>query len=546
MKVRLRMRRSRCRGSARAVLLRVLCGATVLGMLGACSPEHYVESADKDAYKIIEQKWNDDFGEMANYRINNTVPDPNEILALVPENGVISLAKAVEIATKYSREYQSQKESLYTSALSLALTRHQYAPLWFGTVDAGYAKDAFGDDVSTSGNVGVNQTFLWANGVRATGGIAVDWLRFLTGDPQTSLGSVLSGTLTAPLIGAGAGLSAWENLTQAERNMLYRIRSFNRYRKTFVVSLISEYYRVVQQANRVEIQRDSYRRLQVSIDQVRLKVQVGQQPPYDLGEAEQRLLSGEQSLVSAIQNYEQTMDSFKIRLSLPPDTDVRLDPNELQALADLGVSVPDYTVEEAVKIALENRLDLANARDGVDDTQRKLVLAEKALGVQVTLTGNARANSDGATNFTDISLSDGTYSLGVEAELPLDQMSERNSYRQALISLQQDKRALDEDIDRIMLDVRQAYRDLEQTSESYRIQQLGLRLAEQRVEAERISLRYGRSTIRLLLDSEDALVQAQNDLLGALVNHVNAKMSFFRDIGVMQVRPDGMWEQAAK
>ena len=52
MKVRLRMRRSRCRGSARAVLLRVLCGATVLGMLGACSPEHYVESADKDAYKI--------------------------------------------------------------------------------------------------------------------------------------------------------------------------------------------------------------------------------------------------------------------------------------------------------------------------------------------------------------------------------------------------------------------------------------------------------------------------------------------------------------
>ena len=546
MKVRSRTKRLRSRWSAQAVVLQVLCGTMVLGMLGACSREHYVESADKDAYKIIEEKWNDDFGEMANYRVNDVTPDPNEILALVPPDGVISLANAVEIATKYSREYQSQKESLYSSALSLALTRHQYAPLWFGTVDAEYAKNAFGDDVSTSGQVGVNQTFLWANGVRATGGVAVDWLRFLTGDPQTSLGSVLSATLSAPLIGAGAGLSAWENLTQAERNMLYRVRSFNRYRKTFVVSLISEYYRVVQQANRVKIQEDSYRRLQVSTNQLRLQVEVGQRPRYDLGEAEQRLLSGEQGLVSARQSYEQTLDSFKIRLSLPPDADVRLDPNELGALADVGVSLPDYTAEEAIGIALENRLDLANARDGLDDTKRKLELAGKRLGVQLTLTGNARANSDGDTNFTDISLSDGTYSLGVEAELPLDQMSERNSYRQALISLQQDTRGLDQDIDRIKLDVRQAYRDLEETTESYRIQQIGLKLAEQRVEVERLSLQYGRSTVRLLLDSEDALVQAQNDVLSALVNHVNAKMSFFHDIGIMQVRPDGMWEQAAK
>ena len=379
-----------------------------------------------------------------------------------------------------------------------------------------------------------------------TGDVALDWARYLTGDPRMSLGSVMSATLAVPLLGAGAGLSDWENLTQAERTMLYRVRSFNRYRKTFVVSLISEYYRVVQQANRVKIQEDSYRRLQVSTNQLRLEVEVGQRPPYDLGEAEQRLLSGEQSLVSARQSYEQTLDSFKIRLSLPPDADVRLDPNELQALADVGVSVPDYTAEEAIGIALENRLDLANTRDEVDDTRRKLELSAKSLGVQLTLNGRAGAESDGATNFTDISLSDGTYSLGVTAELPLDQMSERNSYRQALISLQRDLRGLDQDVDNIKLGVRQAYRDLEETTESYRIQQIGLKLAEQRVEVERLSLQYGRSTVRLLLDSEDALVQAQNDLLNALVNHVNAKMSFFRDIGIMQVRPDGMWEQAAK
>jgi len=99
--------------------------------------------------------------------------------------------------------------------------------------------------------------------------------------------------------------------------------------------------------------------------------------------------------------------------------------------------------------------------------------------------------------------------------------------------------------DEIKLGVRQAYRDLAETAESYRIQQIGLNLARKRVEVEKLSLQYGRGTVRLLLDSEDALVRAQNDVLSALVDHTIAKMSFFRDIGVLQVRPDGMWEHTA-
>ncbi len=535
--------------SPRAALsLQVLCAAVVLGMAGACSREHYKASADKEAYQIIEEKWQDDFGQMANYRINDEEPNAAAVQALVPPSGGISLAKAVEIATRHSREYQSQKESLYLSALNLSLTRHRYAPSWLGTVDVSYAKNAGGEDITTSGSIGPSQTFLWANGVQMTGDLALEWVRLLSGTPYTSLGSVLSSTLSVPLLGAGAGLAAWENLTQAERNMLYRVRSFNRYRKTFVVSIISDYYRVLQQRERVIIQEDSYDRLVDSTDRVRMEVEVGQRPRNDLGEAEQRLLSAEQSLVSARQSYEQTLDSFKIRLSLPTDAEVTLDPNELSALADLGVSVPDYTAQEAIDIALNHRLDLANTRDGVDDTRRKLELAAKGLGIQLdfTATGNVpwdRANEPGGAR---IGFNDGDYDLGLRADLPLDRKAERNDYRQALISLQQDLRGLDEEVDRIKLDVRQAYRELVQTADSYRIQQIGLKLAESRVEFEELQLEYGRGTVRLLLESEDALVQSQNDVLGALVDHMVAKMSFFRDIGIMQVRPDGMWEQPAK
>jgi outer membrane protein TolC len=529
-----------------AALLRLLCAGVVLGMAGACSREHYKASADKETYKIIEEKWQDDFGQMANYKINEGEPNAATVLSLVPPSGVISLAKAVEIATQHSREYQSQKESLYLSALGLTLTRHRYAPLWFGTVDVTYANNAGREDVTAAAGAGVDQTFLWANGVQMTGGLALDWAQFLTGDPRTSLASVLSATLTAPLLGAGAGKAAWENLTQAERNVLYRIRSFNRYRQTFVVSLISDYYRVLQQEEAVSIQEASYERLVDSTNRVRMEVEVGQRPANDLGETEQQLLSSEQSLVSARQRYEQTLDNFKIRLALPVDANIALDPDELKVLQTAGVSQPVYSEQEAIDIALARRLDLANAWDGLDDTRRKLVLAAEGLGVQLNLIGSANVSSEPETKFANLQFNEGSYRVGLEADLPFDRKAERNAYREALISLQQDLRDYDEQVDRIKLDVRQAYRDLAETAESYRIQQIGLKLAQRRVEAEKLSLQYGQSTVRLLLESEDALVRAQNDVLSALVDHTIAKMSFFRDVGILQVRPDGMWEQPAR
>ncbi len=91
--------------------------------------------------------------------------------------------------------------------------------------------------------------------------------------------------------------------------------------------------------------------------------------------------------------------------------------------------------------------------------------------------------------------------------------------------------------------MREAYRTLTQTGESYRIQKVGVELARRRVEEQTLLLEYGRGIIRLLVDTEDALVRAQNSLTTALVNHTTAKMRFFRDVGILQVKPDGMWEQ---
>jgi outer membrane protein TolC len=518
--------------------------AIILGFSGACrSPEKFAKEADQETYHVIESKWKDDFGQKVNYKIRENVATQEEIDALIPPSRILTLNQAVAIATKFNRDYQSQEESLYLSALDLTLTRHQYARQWFGTFDGQFQVSNGIENNTLSSQSGVDQAFITAGGIIANAGLTIDWTRFLSGDPYTTLGSVLTANVTAPLLGRGGGKTAWENLTQAERNVLYRIRTFNRYRKTFVVSIISDYYRVLQNHDDWQINKASYERQIESTKQLRMQVEVGQRAPSEVFEAEQRLLSAENSVVSAQQRYAQSLDSFKIRLSLPTDANIALDPNELDALGNIGVELPEYTAEDAIEIALDRRLDLANTKNGLEDTERKLVLAAEGLGVQLNLIGSANVDSTERTDFTRLRFQDGTYALNFETDLPFDRKAERNAYREALITLQQRQREYDQEVDNIKLDVRQDYRDLEEKSKSYQIQKASVELAKKRVEEQRLLLETGRGIIRLLVDSEDALVQAESSLTSALVAHVIAKMSFFRDIGILEVKPDGMWEQ---
>ncbi|UCE46856.1 MAG: TolC family protein [Phycisphaerales bacterium] len=526
----------------------VLGAATVIGLCGACSPEQYKADADKEVYEIIDDKWEDDFGNKSNYMIadSNVPASPNdiEIEKVVPPSGILSLSQAVAIATAHNRDYLRQKEQLYLTALDLTLTRHQFARRWFGTIDASYARNSADESVGSDSRVGFNQ--LLADGAQIGANVAVDWARFLTGDPRSSLGSVLTATVSQPLLRGRGRKIVQENLTQAERNALYQLRAFARYRKTFVVSIVGAYYRVLQQKRNVLNDESSYRRLVESQKRLELEAEAGLASQSDVDEAKQRTLSAENSWVQSQQSYEGTLDDFKVTLTLPTDTKVELDPNELDNLEKMLADQVDYAPEAAIEAALNWRLDFATSADRVEDAERKVMLAADNLGAELNLIGSAGVNSTPNTRVGRLQFHEGTYTLGLEADLPLDRKAERNAYAEALISLEQQRRNFEIDQDNIELQVREALRTLAAEAEGYRIQKMALELAEDRLEAQQMLFDIGQSDVRLLLDSEGALLAAQNSVIRSLVEYTIARLSFYRDIGVLQVKPDGMWEETAQ
>ena len=528
------------------LIFSLLCAGIALGITAGCisDPVTLSKEADEQVYNIIEKKWRTRFGYKANYRVSDVAASPNDIK--IKQTDIdpcepINLAKAVAIATANNRDYQTQKENLYIVALDLTSRRHDFERQWFATFDSSYNRNSTNETITYSPEFGFKQ--LLAEGTEISASIALDWIRFLTGDPSTSLGSVLAATIRQPLLRGANRDIVLENLTQAERNVLYQIRNFSRFRKTFVVSVVDDYYRILQLKDRVTNAWNNYERRLQSEQRLEMEADAGRRNRFEVDQASTDVLRAKDSFVRNQQAYEQALDQFKIRLSLPTDLDVYLDENELNALANMEIAPPDYALESAVEAGLIQRLDLATVKDRIDDAERKINVAADNLGIKLDIVGSANVGSSGNKDFTNLQFHNGTYQFGLELDLPVDQLEDRNTFRKAVITLTRQKREYDNERSEVKLDIRQAYRQLISAAERYTIQKNSLTLAESRVESTTLLLEAGRSKTRDLLESQDALLESQNAVTGALVDHTIAKLNFFRDIGILQVKPDGMWVQ---
>ena len=164
-----------------------------------------------------------------------------------PEPLVLRLIDALQVGARNSREYQQQKEQVYLAALALDLERDQFEFRFAATVDADVTTELEGDDtagVVLSPGIGVSK--LWKTGALVTTRIGLDLSRLLTGDEDQSYGLFADATITIPLL-RGAGVEVvTEPLQQAERDAIYAIWLFERFKAEFAVEVADRYFTVLQ------------------------------------------------------------------------------------------------------------------------------------------------------------------------------------------------------------------------------------------------------------------------------------------------------------
>jgi outer membrane protein TolC len=499
----------------------------------------------------------------------------------------MTLMEALQIGALNSFEYQSRKEEVYLNALALDLEMDEFRSIFNSQYQALLSTDHASGKPRTGseldGGLGVDKKL--KNGTEVSADLAFGLASLLSSEAGSSFGITGDATVSVPLLRGSGEHIVTEPLTQAQRNLLYSMYDFERYKKTFAVDIAQSYLGVLQQIDTVKNNEMNYQSVVRNSRKSRSLAQKGRLDVIQSDQAVQSELKARQNWIGAKEELKNKLDSFKLLLGLPADSNIILDQNELQKLVsrdenpmmekvydemqivrdedippadapielrglDMKNAGPLELEEElAVKTALQNRLDLRVQREKVKDMQRKVVVAADNLRAELTLLGSMSAGSSRSISGSDLENAElefdrGYYRALLTFDLPLHRRREQAQYRTSWINLEKALRSFQTLEDQIKRNIRRQLRDLSLARESLFIQSKAVGIATNRVKSTNMSLEFGRAEMRDVLEAKDDLLQAQNTLTAAVVNYRISELQLQKDMGLLSVGEDGIWTES--
>jgi outer membrane protein TolC len=270
--------------------------------------------------------------------------DKDGILALTPE-------RSVELGLLNSPPYYNQLDNLYLAALALTLNRFEFALHWFGTNDTFFTHFGSSADetntLSTSSMIGFTKAF--AAGGQLMVDLANSFVFQFAGPDTTIATSNIAINLVQPVLRGFGRDVRMEGLTQGERNLLYAVRGFARFRKSFTFEIATNrYLSLLLQEQNILNQRANIASLEQNFHLHEALYKAGSVSSVKVDLVYLSLKQGQLGLVQSASSLESARDAFKSVLGLPADIPIKLDNSQL---APFELTDPDLT-------KLQGELDL--------------------------------------------------------------------------------------------------------------------------------------------------------------------------------------------
>ena len=534
--------------SARFYFVGGLAVIIALFALG-CAAAKYREAADKEVYQILSERHEHVFGQSHNYSIDTEYSKrkPTDVngseLILDRARGskvrLITLPEALEIAVKSNRSYQDNREELYKKALSLTETRHNFSfQFTSASADIGIKRNSDGtqDPATSSANIGLTKK-IWKTGGQITASLANDLVLYINGKPKVP---DLTLKLTQPLLrGAGADVAA-EVLKLAERQVVYQVRDFSHYQKTFALNVVNDYLDLLQQADSMRISYNSYTNSIFFRTEIEARADAGLLAEFDVKQARKDEYDAKLSYIGSTNSFQNSLDNFKQELSLPQGTSIQLDFKVLEEINKLGL--PQVPIDDLTgySMAITNRLDFLNHIDRFEDAKRTVKVARNSLLPGLTFEAEAKLKDQLYDSF-DPNEYDSTIKL--KLDLPISKVSERNAYRKSIITFEKQLRTLATQLDTLRKGVRADVRNLARQRAYYYTQLAKQKNAEENLLATRERLRLGFPGVRTqdIIRARNSLTSAQQAVSRAIVDYHKTRLKLRKDVGILDTTQEEFW-----
>ncbi len=239
---------------------------------------------------------------------------------------------AMDLALLHNRTFQTQFESIYLAGLALSSNRFEFATQWFGGVDSSYAASGKGADASRLLTVTDRLGFgkqLATGGQFATSLLNSFVFEFGGGEFTAASGNIVA-TFTQPLLRGAFQYVRLEGLTQSERDLLYDVREFARFRRQFYLDITNSYYDLLSQLQSIRNTQANLQSLELNLIEHQYLLSLKMVSQIQVDQVFQDYQNGRLSLLSSQQSLANALDRFKFQLGLPPWVQLKIDQELLE------------------------------------------------------------------------------------------------------------------------------------------------------------------------------------------------------------------------
>jgi outer membrane protein TolC len=361
----------------------------------------------------------------------------------------------------------------------------------------------------------------------------------LTADPLSHTAD-LRLILTQPLLRGFGPNATYFDLRNSRRGVEAQARSYALARQRLAVQVAAAFYNVVAQRQLLAVSRQSLRRGENLRKASEARLKVGLVSKLDVFRADLQASQTQEALVRSEAGLETALEQFRGLLGLPVSDNV-----EPEAVI-LPETVEQETepLEILVGRALENRIELREARDQVDDARRSASLARQNLLPQLDVNLGLSRSGFGPTYHDALRSTDTKLDAYFTTSYPIERSAEQAGRAVAELEVQGRERAVRQRQIDIESEVRASARELERIRKSIELQRKGVEVADQQLRLATLRYQRGLASNFDVVDAEGSLVLARSALVGLVTSYRVAQMDLRRVTGTLDVdREFGMPEE---
>lgn len=347
--------------------------------------------------------------------------------------------------------------------------------------------------------------------------------RYINDDDDNLQRATLKCELRQPLFRNFGSLIHGEPLRDAESQLREITRGYIQQKADLIIQVVRAYENIIRLEAQILSDEKYFERMEKLYRLTKARERQGHTTRVDTlrvelqrGQAQDRLESSREQLFS-------TQRELSELLGYPPATSFTLEPPPR-----LEIELPE--VEEAVRIALENRLDYAQVIENHQDSARKVRIARRGLLPELKLVSSYERYGEGADSEDAWRMNEDAWFVGIAADTDLNKVQQQTTLSQAGLNAQAAEESIRIKEWTIAREVQQQIAAYLRARTEAGIAARNEKLAESRARLARRLFEIGRGDNFSATDAEQAYFQAQTRRLAA---RAEASVSGYRLLYVL-------------